>query len=243
MKHKSFILIVFFLLLVGFTSAAEEKPKANLHPVFFQAPGEVGFSRIDIKNTLSLPDGAYMAKPVLKSPLASDTVLNISSHTITLFPGAVLKKRRNKLKVLAGRIMIETDNKNVEPIVFAAKRYLCQFNYGKLLIETTPMNDSWILMKNNGSAWIKTSNRKIIELQAGNEIEIPLFGAVNVGERPGSRWNFAPETAVVKDVKAIFAPTPEPAKAKASSSKKLEIREVEVATNTAIATYSNSEIE
>ncbi|MGM0599318.1 MAG: hypothetical protein ACQETH_05825 [Candidatus Rifleibacteriota bacterium] len=241
MKYERYILILFFFLFLSFCANAEEKPEPDICRIYFQDLGEVGFSKIESKRDILLADGIYMSEPRLKSPLATDTALNISSHTVTLFPGAVIKKAENNLMVLSGRIMVESVDKNLKPIIFRGKRYLCHYNYGKLLIETTPLKNTWFLMKNNGSAWIKTFSRKIIDLQAGTEVEVPLFGAVNVDERPGSRWNFAPENAVVKDVKAVFSPNPEPEQINGSSSEEIEPEE-EIATTTQLATDTNSEI-
>ena len=242
MKLKHYILIFSAFLIFVISANGEEKQYHEPDYVYHQPAGEVGFTRLDLKADGFLADGVYMAKPLLKTPLASDTVLNISSHSLTLYPGAVIKKKSNHLSVLGGRVMVESDNKRLDPLIFKSKRYLCHYNYGKLLIETTPLKNSWILMKKNGSAWVKTSSRKIIELQVGTEVEIPLFGAVNIGERPSPRWNLAPEVAVVKDVRSVFSPTNIPEETNGSITRQLE-SEASIASHTDLATDTNSEVE
>lgn len=124
--------------------------------------------------------------------LATDSKLIISSFTITLFPGSLIKIDKKSIRPMLGRIKITKEIANKDFLIFKTKKFLCEFTSGILLIEACPNGDFYIAAPKSIKSILKENNRKIHILQAGNEIFFPAFGTPKIRGMLSNRWSNPP---------------------------------------------------
>ncbi|GEM_PF-5979835 len=151
--------------------------------------------------------GTISVLPDTIFPLATSSRLIIGSTSITLYPGAMLKINAGLFQPLSGRFLINNENEASDHVAFGNRRFMARFYTGEYLLEITPRNTVWIAMRKSGEGWVKDFERRIIEFQPGTEVEIPPFSSTVVKETISSRWEKAPEMAVVREVAAVFSKT------------------------------------
>lgn len=164
--------------------------------VFARMPGT--FSVKDFSGIISVPPDSLF-------PLATDSMIILGSHTITLYPGAMVKILSGTFQPVLGRIAITNENLKSDPLVFCGERFSGQFHTGRLLIEITPEKTAWFAMEKKGTAWIKDFERRIVEFQPGTELEVPPFSPGKTNERLSSRWSNPPAVSVIRNVNAVFS--------------------------------------
>lgn len=179
--------MLLLLLAVEASAFNISKIEGNLYARF---PGSKDF--LLATDTQAIVHGTILlAIPDVNHPVASNTFLVIGSHSVTLFPGALVRLLPRGLYHLAGRIELNSEQSWQPLLIFAAKFYL-QYGSGNLLSEVTPDSGTYVAMRGKGDAFIKDQNRKIIELEADQEVFFPLFGQVKIQGRLSSFWDGAP---------------------------------------------------
>lgn len=181
---------IVLLLLVFATSVAIAQNCRVTGGVFIRCPGQKSFV-LASDSTLLPVDAIALARPDTRQPLASSAQIIVGSHSIILFPGASLRCLENGFYHLSGRIEIDTENAAV-PLVFQSRKFFLRYLSGNLLLEVTPDSGTYVALRNKGDAFIKDENRRIVELEADQEIFFPLFGPLKKNNRLSSFWNIPP---------------------------------------------------
>ncbi len=188
-------LLTLFLLAVIIFSAgklrsAETTVSANFDGSFyFRLPGFRSFVlQHDFKG---LPSGSLAAvRPDVQNPLATDSKMLIGSYSVTMLPGASLKLSDRGFIPLAGRFIIAGEGD--EPLVFISRAYELYYKSGRLLLEVTPDDGTFIALRNKGDVFVKSLNRSIYDLEAGQEVHFPLFGEAKLKKRLSGFWSDPP---------------------------------------------------
>ena len=203
---------IFFLTLLVWTAetsccSAISNELSLEGKLFYRYQAEENFKKVE---NGACPTGSFylLAAPDTLFPMATGSSIQNASFSIILYPGALLNVDSGKLRLLGGRIQVKSEEPLQEPIKFVDSRFVIQFYQGEMLFEMTPLRHAWLAMIKTGEGWLKDRSRRVVVLQPGTEIEIPLFGETVVKERIGSRWQKAPEVAVVEDVAAVFSDKP-----------------------------------
>lgn len=203
MRTKLFTFFAHFVLFfcAGSVFAGEFLPRGR---VFFRPQAEHGFSLLSPDHAVNKP-GMMAVQPDVLFPLASNTGIIVASHSLTLYPGAMLKFDGSRFMLLGGRILIENDNQETDPIEIVGSRFSARLYHGSFLAEMTPENTFWLAMQKQGDGWLKDQSRKIVEFKPGTEVELPPFSESKVKDSLSPRWDVPPELAVISDIEAVFS--------------------------------------
>lgn len=204
---KKFALSFLFFILISSYSAALAQNNIVASGSFFFKPLKMHRFEALASESILLGPGTISVLPDTIFPLATSSRLIIGSTSIVLYPGAVMKIDAGLFQPLAGRFFINNENEASDHVSFGNQRFLARFYTGEYLLEITPRNTVWIAMRKSGEGWVKDFERRIVEFQPGTEVEIPPFSSTVVKEIISSRWEKAPEGAVVRDVAAVFSKT------------------------------------
>lgn len=192
-KHSDLLSVVAALFLFSFflsgNVCAKPLSGVELRGFFFvRLPGQHDFIA---QNYDYLPANTMvLVKPDTKNPMASGSVLIVGSHSIILYPGATLRLLADAVYPISGRFAISAAE-NAEPLRILTKNFIAEYISGNLLLEITPDNGTYVVMRDKGNAWLKDAGRKIFQLQPGQELFFPLFGAT-VEQRLSSFWSEPP---------------------------------------------------
>ncbi len=214
---KNRINVWFIILLLA--SLAVQLSAAELSfsgPVFYRLPAAVSFLPVQ-EIDKSFPDETVFAvMPNTKFPLATESRVLIASHSVVMYPGAVIRVDNGVLFPLSGRLSFLNEDESGADLVIRGEKFLALYRLGELHVEITPEQNVWLVMTNNGKAWLKDHQRKVVDFQPGTEVYIPRFGSSKVKQRASSRWMSPPEIAVVSDVASVFYPEQQTEHASAS---------------------------
>ena len=190
MSPSKFLLLALFILFAAILPASEQIPSISFAgPCYFRLPGfrsfvlQHDFSEVPV-------DTLVTVRPDVNNPLATDSRLLVGSYTVTMLPGAVLKISARGFVPLTGRFVFAGEGDRA--IVFASRAYELYYKSGRLLLEVTPDDGTFIVLRGKGDAFVKGLNRRIYDLEAGQEIHFPLFGEAKLRNRPGGFWNDPP---------------------------------------------------
>jgi hypothetical protein len=89
-------------------------------------------------------------------------------------------------------VAVRPDVHNPLATVFASRAYELYYNSGRLLLEVTPDDGTFIALRNKGDAFVKALNRQIFDLAAGQEVYFPLFGEAKLKKRLSGFWSDPP---------------------------------------------------
>lgn len=158
-------------------------------PCYFRLPGFHSF--VFQNGADSIPEGTLVTvRPDVQNPVASESRLMVGSYTVTLLPGATFKAMRRGFVPLSGRFMFEGEGN--EALIFTTRSFELHYKHGRLLLEITPDDGTFIALRNKGDVFVKALNRQIYDLAAGNELYFPLFGAAKLKKRMSGFWDDPP---------------------------------------------------
>ncbi|PKL42754.1 MAG: hypothetical protein CVV41_12025 [Candidatus Riflebacteria bacterium HGW-Riflebacteria-1] len=184
------VLLAVFLLATFPACSAENIVAAALTgPCYFRLPGFHSF--VFQNGADSVPEGTLVTvRPDVQNPVASKSCLIVGSYTVTLFPGATFKAMRRAFIPLSGRFMF--DGEGAETLIFTTRAFELHYRSGRLLLEITPDDGTFIALRNKGDVFVKAINRRIYDLEAGHELHFPLFGAAKLKKRLSGFWEDPP---------------------------------------------------
>ena len=189
-RFATSLLTVALIFVAGMLHAGEPtKPASFAGPFYFRLPG---FRSFVLQHDFSgVPlDTLVAVRPDVHNPLATDARMLVGSYTVTMLPGASLKLTARGFVPLAGRFIFSGEGD--EPLVFASRAYELYYNSGRLLLEVTPDDGTFIALRNKGDAFVKALNRQIFDLAAGQEVYFPLFGEAKLKKRLSGFWSDPP---------------------------------------------------
>ena len=161
-------------------------------------PGKVQFECL-ASSTVDVPAGTMLSSPpAFMTPVATDTVVRVSGHSIRFFPGAVMAVDDGVVRPITGRFHFHSEVASF-PIKVAARRYAAEYSSGNFWLEVTADNGTFMAMAGKGEIWFKDESRRVIELEPSQEIHVPLFGETVVTERLTGRWELPPEGFAVAE--------------------------------------------
>lgn len=183
-------LLVLALFPVSSAFADEKTDSVSfVGPCYFRLPGFRNF--VLQQDFVGVPLETLVAvRPDVQHPLATDSKMLVGSYTVIMLPGASIKLSSRGLIPLAGRFIISGEGK--EPLVFAGRAFELYYRSGRLLIEVTPDDGTFIALRNKGDAFVKSLNRSVYDLEAGQEVHFPLFGQAKLKKRMSGFWNDPP---------------------------------------------------
>jgi hypothetical protein len=205
MKNRTGIRLI--ILLFAFFSVQISATELYFSgSVFYRLPSAVNFLPVPEKEKTFPDETVFAVPPRTKRPLATGSRVLIASHSVVMYPGAVIRVGDGELFPLSGRISFGSEDDVGDDLIIRGEKFMTLYRFGELHVEITPEQDAWLVMTNNGKAWLKDHQRKVVDFQPGTEIYIPRFGNSKVKQRASSRWISPPEIAVVPDVVAVFYP-------------------------------------
>jgi len=194
LRQQGCLLALFLIAGIIFTAgvlcSSEKTVSANfVGPFYFRLPGFRSF--VLQQNFSGVPSGSLATvRPDVQNPLATDSKMLIGSYTVTMLPGASIKISDRGFVPLAGRFIISGEGD--EPLMFISRAYELHYKSGRLLLEVTPDDGTFIALRNKGDAFVKSLNRSIYDLEAGQEIHFPLFGEARLKKRISGFWSDPP---------------------------------------------------
>lgn len=207
--NKQYLILILSILILSSSSLIASGLPSKLEligDVSIRRANKVDFVRV-VDNFIDCSNGLILkASPSFKHKLASNTKVLIGSHTITMFPGALLKIGKSGIIPMLGRFDIRNTNENTPSILFTTTKFSCEFCHGKIIIEMCPNGDSHIACPKQVKAWIKEKNRKINVLEAGTEMFFPAFGLSKSQSIISARWSQSPAGYANIDVTAAKSP-------------------------------------
>lgn len=186
---RAVLLITFFLATIPSWAAEKNVAVSFSGPCYFRLPGFHSFVFQDGAD--SVPEGTLVTvRPDVQNPVASESRLMVGSYTVTLLPGATFKAMRRGFVPLSGRFLF--DGEGNEALIFTTRSFELHYKRGRLLLEITPDDGTFIALRNKGDVFVKALNRHIYDLAAGNELHFPLFGAAKLKKRLSGFWDDPP---------------------------------------------------
>lgn len=183
-------LLLVLLFSTGVAQSAELQTSVSfVGPCYFRLPGFRSFV-LQYDYAGAPLDTLAAVRPDVQNPLATDSKMLVGSYTVTMLPGASLKLSARGFVPLAGRFVIAGEGD--KPLVFVSRFYELYYRSGLLLLEVTPDDGTYIVLRNKGDVFVKGLNRSIFDLAAGQEVHFPLFGQARLKNRMSGFWNDPP---------------------------------------------------
>ncbi len=157
---------------------------------YVRNPRSVTFERWEAEDIL-VADSLLTVRSSVQVPLATDSAMTVGSHTITFFPGAMIRLLKNGIYPVAGRLKIVSAEAS-EPLNLFARKFSGAITDGTLLIEVTPDNGIFVKLENNGAAWFKDLGRNIFELNHSQQLHFQMFGETLTQSNPSGFWSGPP---------------------------------------------------
>ena len=195
MKNKSLATFFTFLLLQFVFSSNivlfAEQVVSAVGSVSVRLPGNPEFQ--PMKKGVELYVGTLFKGNVdFENQAVASSAIEVGSHTISIYPGALLKYSLGKFVPLVGRFSI-SGKKQTEKIIFQTDKFVMEMGQGEVLLEVTKLGGIYVAVKRNTDIFIKEFNRVVHEPTAGTELFFPMFGEVKTSSRISSRWRETPE--------------------------------------------------
>lgn len=158
-------------------------------PCYFRLPGYHSFVLQDgidsvLKGTL------ITVRPDVNSPTATESKLLQASYTVTLLPGASLKVTQRGFVPLTGRFIFAGEGE--EAMIFVTRSFELHYRKGRLLLEITPDEGTFMALRNKGNVFVKALNRQVYDLEPGHEVHFPLFKPAKLKKRLSGFWDDPP---------------------------------------------------
>lgn len=183
------LICVVALVFLAKTLLAASPTPSFAGPCYFRLPG---FRSFVMQNDFSeVPDGTLaVVRPDVQNPMATETKLLVGSYTVIMLPGASLKVLAKGFVPLAGRFVFAGEGD--EPLLFRTRAFELYYRGGNLFLEITPDQGTFIALRNKGDVFVKGLNRDIYDLEPGQEVHFPLFGAAKLKKRLSGFWSDPP---------------------------------------------------
>jgi hypothetical protein len=195
MKKKSLFACACFFILQGILSF-----NLNLYAdVVFVGSDSISIrfpnakEFVEHKGKLDLEEGIlFKGKPNFENQIVASSTISLASHSISLFPGSLLKFSKGKFVPLIGRFQM-LGKKHADNLVIQTGKFILELKEGEVLLERTKSGDLYIAIQKGGDVLVKEFNRLIHEPAVGTELFFPRFGEMKTNSRISNRWKETPE--------------------------------------------------